>query len=322
MKIKKQYKINSNNLLIFIFSILISLIIHLLMINITNISVIFKNYKDVKLNNKDSVLPVFNDNINDTIIYKNNDIKLADILLKKINIQNLLDNNIKDNKYQYNISCINTNKETLNNSKIIDVPYINQDNYPTGCESVSTVMLLNYYNINITVDDFINKYLKKDILTSINGKVYAMSPNEAFIGNPYNNINSYGCYSNVIYEALNNIIKDYKLEDKYMVVNLSNNRKSLNELITNYIDNNIPVVIWGSINMKPIYNSKNWYLYNNDIYTWKANEHCLVLVGYDDVYYYFNDPYTREKITKYKKDIVEDRYNVLNRQAICILKYI
>ena len=40
----------------------------------------------------------------------------------------------------------------------IDVPYIDQSKlYPTGCESVSTVMLLRFLGIDITVDEFIEK---------------------------------------------------------------------------------------------------------------------------------------------------------------------
>ena len=42
----------------------------------------------------------------------------------------------------------------------INAPYISQkETYPTGCESVSTVMLLNFLGYNITVDEFIEKYL-------------------------------------------------------------------------------------------------------------------------------------------------------------------
>ena len=44
---------------------------------------------------------------------------------------------------------------------ILNVPYIDQSiHYPTGCESVSSVMLLQYLGIDITVDEFIEKYLE------------------------------------------------------------------------------------------------------------------------------------------------------------------
>ena len=43
----------------------------------------------------------------------------------------------------------------------IDVPYISQKGkYPTGCESVSTVMLLQFLGYDISVDTFIENYLE------------------------------------------------------------------------------------------------------------------------------------------------------------------
>ena len=49
-----------------------------------------------------------------------------------------------------------------NYKKIISAPYIDQSvKYPTGCESVSAVMLLQYLGYEITVDEFIENYLEK-----------------------------------------------------------------------------------------------------------------------------------------------------------------
>ena len=43
----------------------------------------------------------------------------------------------------------------------IQVPYIDQSiKYPTGCESVSAVMLLKYLGYEITVDEFIQNCLE------------------------------------------------------------------------------------------------------------------------------------------------------------------
>ena len=54
----------------------------------------------------------------------------------------------------------------------IDVPYIDQSKlYPTGCESVSTVMLLRFLGIDITVDEFIEKYLEKKSFEERDGQV-------------------------------------------------------------------------------------------------------------------------------------------------------
>lgn len=78
----------------------------------------------------------------------------------------------------------------INNAQIIDVPFIDQRMlYPTGCESVSTTTVLQYYGIDITVDDFIENHLVKADLKIVGykrGKTIFSSehPNRAFIGNP------------------------------------------------------------------------------------------------------------------------------------------
>ena len=40
---------------------------------------------------------------------------------------------------------------------VIDVPYLDQSvRYPTGCESVSAVMLLRYLGYEMSVDEFMS----------------------------------------------------------------------------------------------------------------------------------------------------------------------
>ena len=88
----------------------------------------------------------------------------------------------------------------------IDVPYIDQSKlYPTGCESVSTVMLLRFLGIDITVDEFIEKYLEKKSFEERDGQVYGPDPHRYFCGSPYDD-ESFGCYAPVIREALEKII--------------------------------------------------------------------------------------------------------------------
>ena len=46
--------------------------------------------------------------------------------------------------------------------KIISVPYIDQtEQYPTGCESISAVMMLQYLGYDITPEQFIDCFLYK-----------------------------------------------------------------------------------------------------------------------------------------------------------------
>ena len=88
--------------------------------------------------------------------------------------------------------------------KIIEVPYIDQtEKYPTGCESISAVMLLRYLGYPISPEEFIDRYLSKRDLTFRKGRLYGPHPDDAFIGSPYNNEKgSYGCYAPCIAAAI------------------------------------------------------------------------------------------------------------------------
>ena len=91
---------------------------------------------------------------------------------------------------------------------ILNVPYIDQSiHYPTGCESVSSVMLLQYLGIDITVDEFIEKYLDRQEFEERDGELFGPDPREYFCGSPYD-ADSFGCYAPVIVNALEKIFSE------------------------------------------------------------------------------------------------------------------
>lgn len=191
------------------------------------------------------------------------------------------------------------------NGKIINVPFITQlGSYPTGCESVSTVMALKYAGVNISVDEFINNYLDK--------KSYPFDPNLAFGGNPYSS-SGYGCYSLVIKMALDKFLPNLGYRSRILA------KPSLEKLCKDYIDHNVPVIIWATMGMRQPYVSRTW-TYNGKTIQWIAPEHCLVLVGYDDNHYIFNDPQKYAALTYYSKEAVKTAYEGLNKQAVVIMK--
>ena len=73
--------------------------------------------------------------------------------------------------------------------------------YPTGCESVSAVMVLQYYGMSMTPSQFIDQYLTKQGFTWENGVRIGPDPWQAFVGDPYSK-SGYGCYAPVIIDAL------------------------------------------------------------------------------------------------------------------------
>lgn len=145
-------------------------------------------------------------------------------------------------------------EEENNMRKIIEVPYIDQSvSYPTGCESVSATMLLQYLGYEITVDEFIRNYVT--------------------------------CVP-------------------------------MQELIRRYIDREMPVVFWACIDMKQEIIGPQWKLLDSgEIFTWRSNEHCMLLVGYDEEGYYFNDPHENHGLIRYPKTLVEERHRAQYEMA-------
>jgi uncharacterized protein YvpB len=76
--------------------------------------------------------------------------------------------------------------------------------------------------------------------------------------------------------------------------------------------------MWGTQGMAPTHASRTWEIVGTeDTYTWISPNHCLLLIGYDDTGYYFNDPLTH-KNCRYPADIVQNRYTLTGMQAITV----
>ena len=198
--------------------------------------------------------------------------------------------------------------------KIIQVSYIDQSvKYPTGCESVSTVMLLQYLGYDISVDEFIADYLEMKAFEEREGQLFGADPNLYFCGSPYDK-DSFGCYAPVICKALEKAIGD-----KYETRNETNT--SVDELIRKYIDADMPVIFWACINMREPIVGPEWKLFDSEeVFTWISNEHCMLLVGYDEEGYYFNDPHENRGLIRYEKELVEDRHKAQYSMAVGVCR--
>lgn len=194
--------------------------------------------------------------------------------------------------------------------KVINVPYISQKGtYPTGCESVSAVMLLQYLGYDISVDEFIEKYLECQSFEIRNGQLYGPDPRRYFCGSPYNE-DDFGCYAPVLKTALEKAAGDH-----YRIIDESG--KSGEELLREYIDRDMPVIYWACIDMREPVIGPEWRLLENgEVFTWISNEHCMLLVGYDESHYYFNDPYEGHGLISYPKEIVEKRHKAQYEMAV------
>lgn len=173
-------------------------------------------------------------------------------------------------------------------------------------------MMLKYWDENVSVDQFIDNYLpKSNKFYTKNGRYYGPDPYKYFVGDP-RTTQTYGCMAPVIEKAINSYY-----DGNSPLRNVTG--LSLPKLCEEYVSKDQPVIVWVSIGMIEIYDSEQWYLDDGTLYKWPANEHCMLLVGYDKKYYYFNDPYTG-KLKKYAHWICEDRYQRLGQQALVIVK--
>ncbi|MBQ9695133.1 MAG: C39 family peptidase [Oscillospiraceae bacterium] len=203
-------------------------------------------------------------------------------------------------------------------SVLLEVPYYSQQNLlPTGCELVSAKMLLEYYTEEEIPIEEIVQHTTCAYPQMIDGKSYAPHPEQAFIGSPWDPT-SFGCYAPVIVDMMNDFLPDD-------TVAVDTSGTELQELAETYLPQGQPVLIWATISMIENFPNLGWYLLDEDgdptdeWYDWQANEHCLVLVGYDEDYYYFNDPYTWRSQTSYSRELVEKRFEAIGKYSVAVV---
>ena len=198
--------------------------------------------------------------------------------------------------------------------KLIDVPYLDQsDDAPTGCESVSAVMLLQYLGFSIDIKTFIDRWLPKGDFETIDGELYAPDPNEMFVGDPYRD-DAMGCYAPVMERVLQKI-----LGDGYEVKNETG--RGIDALCKEYVDRDMPVLLWITINLRPFIEGPSGRLTGSGkLFTWRSNEHCLLLVGYDDEHFYFNDPWENRGVVAVEKALARKRHAEQYEMAVGVRK--
>ena len=92
----------------------------------------------------------------------------------------------------------------------------------------------------------------------------------------------------------------------------------LSELACTYLRHNIPVVIWATMEMRPVEAGTQWLLPDGEVFTWPSGEHCLLLVGETAEGYLLNDPRAGETVC-YDKELVRRRYESLGSQAVALV---
>lgn len=209
--------------------------------------------------------------------------------------------------------------ESSTSYKITGVPLISQTGGITAaCETYACTMLLQYYGFDINEYDFIDEYLlTKPVSYGSDGLMYGPDMNSAYAGDIYT---GYGINAKGMAKYMNKYIKT--TSSKKTAIPLDG--ISLKEICEKYIRNDIPVMVWATTYMDEPYVKAEWIVdYADDdsdvkvgdTVSWQMHEHCMVLVGYDDENYYFNDSVSGE-VSAYDIKTSEERYSQLGMQAI------
>jgi len=183
----------------------------------------------------------------------------------------------------------------------LDIGYIDQSPcWPTGCESVSTVMALNYLGLDIGVEEFIERYLPRAELVKRPSGWQGPDPRVAFVGDPHRDVGSYGCYAPVILQAVRHALTD--AGSRFEGVDMTG--LSLDGLCRQ-IDECRPVILWATIDFKDPYPGDSWQTPDGKVFTWTNNEHCLVLSGYDGQRYWCHDPWQGHGLVGCRRALLE-----------------
>lgn len=171
-------------------------------------------------------------------------------------------------------------------NKNIDVPYICQNpDFPTGCEAVSTVMMLKYHGCDIDTGTFIDKYLPTA------DKAYPGVFYDAFLGNPRSKSGML-CFPSVITKAVN----DYFEKEGINKTCIDATGTEFNELLYQVANDN-PCVIWVTTDYSMPHKRTGKYG------TYYTPNHAVVLTGIDEEnnLVYLNDPINGQIVKDYMK---------------------
>ena len=224
-------------------------------------------------------------------------------------VKNLQDQyNVLNKKYQSELAKYREEQIRISNGTtymINNFPTINQyPNYPTGCESVALTMLLKYHNVNVDAYGVIANLKKGSLPYTENNIYYGGNPELEFVGDPLRS-DSYGVYEKPIAE----VAAKYKGN-----VNIKNNF-SFSEVL-NLVKNNHPVMVWTSMGLSLPYISSSWiYKPTGEKIDWKAGEHAVIIIGYNNNQVIISDP-MGGRIKYQSRSLFESRYNYFGKKAV------
>lgn len=198
----------------------------------------------------------------------------------------------------------------------IDAPMILQSpELPTGCEVTTLTMLLNFYKFNVSKTTLADSFMPKLNFYYYNSQLYGADFMTTFPGNPRTS-SGYGCYAPCMVTTASNYFKSAGVKDYYLKDLTGSSFESLLELVSQ----GKPVMTWATMSMIEPVTGGSWLTPEGKRVTWKGNEHCLLLTGFDKEKneVYVNDPMKGKKT--YSLSTYKLRYQQMNSSAAVLMK--
>ena len=208
-----------------------------------------------------------------------------------------------------------------NTHLIKGIPLIAQDYYKAGCETYACTMLLQGLGYKITEGEFIDNYLiLQEFYYGEDGNMYGPDMDAAYAGDIFHGA---GINCPAMAKSMNAYLKTQnKGQQAYFFKG-----KTLEQLCKEYIDKDIPVMTWVTTYMEESYEKMSWiidYVDENctrkegDEMVWRQNEHCMVLIGYTDKEYIFNDSVANE-VVRHDKKLAQTRFEEIGQQSVVVM---
>lgn len=199
--------------------------------------------------------------------------------------------------------------------KLINVPCLDQtQSWPTGCESAAAVMLLQALGAKITMERWVQDFLECRDFAQQNGQLIGPDPRKYFAGSPADP-DGMGCWSGALARFFNKAFAALQMPYRAQAAD-----GAAPEVLAQSLANGIPVPYWATIDARPAIPGPDWILEDSgEVFHWRSNEHCMLLVGMDETHYYFNDPlHAAACPARWPKALAEQRHAEQHNMTVLV----
>lgn len=182
---------------------------------------------------------------------------------------------------------------------------------PTGCEITALTMVLNFYGLEADKMEMAMEYMPSvpaELYEGDDGRLYGPDLNQYFIGDPRDQ--GYVCGTGAIATAAN----DYLVTHDSLLRAVDKTGTEPEELY-GLVNNDIPVVVWVTIDMEERNTPEGWNTEDGTYVDWSTNDHGAVLIGYTPDTVTIADPISG--LVEYEKEVFEEVF--LSRGNQCVI---